>query len=122
MESMQTVRRAILLTLLVAAAAFSERPPRGQAGDGIWFRNAVLAESPTFDACNAHQPGNGEYHYHDNPVCLRLQLNDNLEKQGGAYREKPAPWRHSPILGWAYDGYPIYGPYAYSNPQDSTSP
>ena len=23
---------------------------------------------------------------------------------------------HSPILGWAYDGNPIYGPYGYSNP------
>ena len=22
---------------------------------------------------------------------------------------------HSPIIGWAYDGNPIYGPYAYSN-------
>ena len=29
---------------------------------------------------------------------------------------------HSPILGYAYDGNPIYGPYAYSNPVDSTSP
>ena len=24
--------------------------------------------------------------------------------------------RHSPIIGWAYDGCPIYGPYAYENP------
>ena len=22
---------------------------------------------------------------------------------------------HSPIIGWAYDGNPIYGPYGYSN-------
>ena len=28
---------------------------------------------------------------------------------------------HSPIIGWAYDGNPIYGPYGYSNPMDSTS-
>lgn len=28
---------------------------------------------------------------------------------------------HSPILGYAYDGNPIYGPYGYSNPVDSTS-
>ena len=28
---------------------------------------------------------------------------------------------HSPIIGWAYDGNPIYGPYAYSNPEDETS-
>ena len=29
---------------------------------------------------------------------------------------------HSPIIGWAYDGNPIYGPYGYSNPEDNTSP
>jgi len=28
--------------------------------------------------------------------------------------------RHSPIIGWAYDGNPIYGPYGYSNPQGGT--
>ena len=27
----------------------------------------------------------------------------------------------SKIIGWAYDGNPIYGPFAYSNPQDSNS-
>jgi len=27
------------------------------------------------------------------------------------------PTSHSPILGWAYDGNPIYGPYGYSDPQ-----
>ena len=26
---------------------------------------------------------------------------------------------HSPIIGWAYDGNPIYGPYGYSNPSNS---
>jgi len=28
---------------------------------------------------------------------------------------------HSPIIGWAFDGNPIYGPFGYSNPSDSTS-
>ena len=28
---------------------------------------------------------------------------------------------HSPIIGWAYDGNPIYGPYAYSDPSDIQS-
>ena len=23
--------------------------------------------------------------------------------------------RHSPIIGWAYDGNPIYGPYGFAN-------
>ena len=29
---------------------------------------------------------------------------------------------HSPIIGWAYDGNPIYGPYGHSIPNDTTSP
>jgi hypothetical protein len=36
---------------------------------------------------------------------LRLSLNDD-----GA--------QHSPIIGWAYDGNPIYGAYGYTNPED----
>jgi hypothetical protein len=29
--------------------------------------------------------------------------------------------QHSPIIAWAYDGNPIYGPYGYSDPVDSSS-
>ncbi len=29
--------------------------------------------------------------------------------------------KHSPIIGWAYDGNPIYGPNGYSDPEDSDS-
>lgn len=29
---------------------------------------------------------------------------------------------HSPIIGWSYDGYPIYGPYGYSDPENTNSP
>ena len=28
---------------------------------------------------------------------------------------------HSPIIGWAYDGNPIYGPYGYNDPLDQNS-
>jgi len=88
-------------------------------GDGIWRRDAKYGESVTFDPCNAHQPGGGEYHYHVNPVCLRYQLGDNIQKLGSTdlvpnYTEKTTGLAHSPILGYAYDGYPIYGPYGYS--------
>jgi len=29
--------------------------------------------------------------------------------------------KHSPIVGWAYDGNPIYGPYGYSDPENINS-
>ena len=30
--------------------------------------------------------------------------------------------QHSPIIGWAYDGNPIYGPFGYSDTQNTASP
>lgn len=104
------------------------QPPPGpmQRGDGIWIRNAYYGELQTFDRCFGHQPGNGQYHHHVQPLCLRAQLNDNLEtvrvgRTGTIYREKSSGWVHSPILGWSFDGHPIYGPYGYSNPASATS-
>lgn len=118
--------------------------PQGQpTGDGIWQRDANYAEEATFDHANAHQPGNGEYHYHTNPVALRAQLGDNIEFTGSTnyfphdhvdtsnhthsndedlnYEELQSGWHHSPIIGWAKDGFPIYGPYGYSDPNDASS-
>jgi YHYH protein len=92
------------------------REATGAGGNGIWMRNAQFVESPTFDKSNAHQPGNGEYHYHSSPNALRAQLGDNIQGDSNTgYSESMSAPTHSPILGWAYDGYPIYGPYGYSN-------
>ena len=97
-------------------------PPGGQTG-AIWVRNAVPVEGPTFDKSNAHQPPMGTYHYHSNPLGLRYQLNDNVsyERANDSYKEDTSKLHHSPILGWAYDGYPIYGPYGYAEPTKPTS-
>tara|TARA_B100000902_G_scaffold126880_2_gene126337 strand:- start:33579 stop:43895 length:10317 start_codon:yes stop_codon:yes gene_type:complete len=52
-----------------------------------------------------------------NPKALRVQLNDNLNSAD----TEPAVKTHSPILGFAYDGNPIYGPFSYENPLDVSS-
>ena len=57
---------------------------------------------------------------------MHAQLDDNVVvvsagRLGTQYGEKTSGWTHSPILGWAFDGYPVYGPYGYSNPQDAKS-
>ena len=41
----------------------------------------------------------------------------DLERVNGLEDENTS---HSPILGWAYDGSPIYGPYGYQNPDGGT--
>ena len=67
---------------------------------GVWNRNALYYEGASFDACLGHPAPNGEYHNHVNPTCLYNDA-DSLN--------------HSPIIGYAFDGFPIYGAYAYTN-------
>ena len=49
------------------------------------------------------------------PRQLRLQLKDNIEVDGTGALSELTKLEHSPIVGWAYDGAPIYGPYGYSS-------
>lgn len=88
-----------------------------------WWRDALAVEVVTFDPGFAHQPGiNGQYHYHAEPKALRYQLGDNMQATYDStnhtytYTEDTSALHHSPILGWSYDGFPIYGPYGYASP------
>ena len=56
----------------------------------------------------------GEYGHMFNPKALRFILEDNISD---SYAELN-PTKHSPILGWAYDGHPIYGPYGFEDPEN----
>jgi hypothetical protein len=95
-----------------------------QSGQGIWSRDAYVNESQTFDPALAHQPPSGQYHYHANPIGLRYLLGDHIDFNSATkiYSESTAPvTQHSPILGWVRDGFPIYGPYGYSNATNPAS-
>lgn len=52
-----------------------------------------------------------------NPKKLRYSLGDNIN---AILNESPSG-EHSKIIGFAYDGNPIYGPYAYEDPSDPQS-
>jgi hypothetical protein len=94
------------------------------AGTGYWNRDAYVNEGPTFDPGNAHQQNTGVYHYHASPVALRYLLGDHVDYDPATktYVESAGmPARHSPILGWVADGFPIYGPYGYSVSNDAGS-
>lgn len=59
------------------------------------------------DSNNAHvQPG-GAYHYHSIPTGLLELLSGGKEKVV--------------LLGWAADGFPIYGPWGYRTPSNTNS-
>jgi hypothetical protein len=96
---------------------------QGGANGGYWNRDAYVNERVTFDPNNAHQAG-GQHHYHANPPGLRYLLGDHVDFDpvSKAYPESTsAPTKHSPILGWVSDGWPVYGPYGYSISNDASS-
>ena len=97
------------------------RPQTAFNGDGVWNRDAYVNESVTFDPANAHQAG-PNHHYHANPPGLRFLLGGSVDYNPATntYTESPNG-KHSPILGWARDGIPIYGPYGFSDPLDTNS-
>lgn len=53
---------------------------------------------------------------------MRHQLGDSIDydPETNRYTEN-FNGHHSPILGWVSDGYPVYGPYGYTDPNDPTS-
>lgn len=98
------------------------RSPQGVRGDRVWNRDAYVNEGVTFDRGNAHQAGS-HYHYHANPVGLRHLLGDSVDYDPETNRyTETFNGQHSPILGWVRDGYPVYGPYGYSHPNNPESP
>lgn len=72
----------------------------------VWHQNAIVVEGPSFDNCLGHPAPNGEYHHHLNPTCLYNDA-DSLN--------------HSPIIGYAFDGFPVYGAYGYSSASSVSS-
>jgi hypothetical protein len=61
------------------------------------------------DVSHAHVQPTGKYHYHGLPTGLI----DSVEVESG---------KHSPLIGWAADGFPMYAVYGYSNPKNANSP
>ncbi|MFN0077948.1 MAG: sulfatase-like hydrolase/transferase [Prosthecobacter sp.] len=105
------------------ANAADARPNTAFTGDGIWNRDGDHNEGPTFDPAGAHQASN-TYHNHGQPIGLRYQLGDHVDYNAttNRYTESTAPvTQHSPIVGWAQDGLPVYGPYGYSDPDSAAS-
>lgn len=81
--------------------------PIGTALNGVVFfnpfemggMNAVEGYSEVWlDSCCGHPQQEGVYHYHKYPSCVKSPFPDDGKQ-------------HSPIIGFAWDGFPVYGPY-----------
>ena len=76
--------------------------PIGIAINGVVFFNPFDANSQDatdmMDRCCGHPNPMGVYHYHKYPICVNSPWADEGKE-------------HSPLIGFAFDGYPVYGPY-----------
>lgn len=91
--------------------------PGGPAASMSWNRDAIVAEKAGFDCSKGH-PAMGNYHHHQNPSAFDLDLNVisnvcTLYDAEGLYAIDSTV--HSPLIGFSYDGYPVYGAYGYKN-------
>jgi hypothetical protein len=77
--------------------------PIGVAVNGVVFFNpfdesAVVDAVWRLDRCCGHPSPTYEYHYHKYPSCVNTPWADDGEE-------------HSTLIGFAFDGFPVYGPY-----------
>jgi len=77
--------------------------PIGVAVNGVVFFNPFdhIADADAvwrLDRCCGHPAPNKQYHYHKYPACVKSPWADDGEQA-------------SPVIGFALDGYPVYGPY-----------
>ncbi|HZG01140.1 MAG TPA: YHYH protein [Chitinophagales bacterium] len=71
---------------------------------GVWNQNAIFNEGASFDDCLGHPTQTGEYHHHLNPTCLY----DHTDSSA-----------HAPVIGYAFDGFPVYGAYGFADADGS---
>ncbi len=81
---------------------------QGDPASGWQYEPQGGAINLGLDSSNAHVQPNGAYHYHGIPHGLVEKLSGGSPKMV--------------LVGWAADGFPIYGPWAYSDPNDAASP
>jgi hypothetical protein len=76
--------------------------PIGIALNGVVFFNPFDADiqdaTDLMDRCCGHPSPRNQYHYHKYPVCVKSPFIDEGND-------------HSPLIGFALDGFPVYGPY-----------
>lgn len=97
-----------MIGLLLNGVAIDSRGNNSSYNNlGIWNGDVGLTEINSLDErFNGHAAMDQRYHTHATPYYLDLT----------------SATEHSNLVGFAYDGYPIYGPKGYSDPMDETSP
>ena len=122
----------------IAATAINRRPKTGPVGisavglyffgpnlgvavsgknNTIWNINSVVADITGTDIYGGVTDSNGQYNYTTGKF-IASDAWQNIPGFLGSYVQEDG---HSKILGWAIDGYPIYGPFGYADPESNVS-
>lgn len=119
--------------LLNGVPIFNAEDAMSYNGQGIWLRNAVYWENGGMDCSKGHPAPNmgggglmsGRYHHHQNPTPFNTSdvlLSSVCTQYPSPGFYTPDPAQHAPMLGYAFDGFPIYGCFGHSDPLDAASP
>jgi len=82
----------------------------------VWHQNGGFFELDGFDCAGGH-PAMGQYHHHLVPAPFSDAPDPASDVCTGFPSEGLIaldPTVHSPLIGFAFDGYPIYGPFGFS--------
>jgi hypothetical protein len=80
--------------------------------------NQTAATGRIFSGCCGHPQLSGAYHYHKYPTCLRFLKGDVWQSEKEKCDELDtliSSGGHSPLIGFALDGWPVYGPVGWKD-------
>lgn len=107
--------------LINGVVIFNAQDAFSYNNQGIWHQNGGFFENDGFDCAKGH-PAMGQYHHHQVPT----RFDDSLEPTSDVCSDFPSdalftldPGQHSPLIGFAFDGYPIYGPFGFASADGS---
>ena len=99
-----------------------------QVPSGLRFNKVFFSDYFRLDPCGGEVVLDRSYRYLNGKfltTCWNnsLLINSNAYYSGTSYNNNyfRHPDGHSKIVGFCFDGYPLYGPYGYTNPTSSAS-
>lgn len=101
-------------------ALYTPKSTKSWNDGGEWHYNNGTIEDYNELATYSHSTVGGLFHYHAvSPEVVGL-VDGVIEDEDGVLKWDTTT--HSPIIGWAFDGLPIYGPYGYRQYSSSNTP
>jgi len=87
-------------------------PEDGPGGDAVAGNEGAYEEDRQhvwLGLCHGHSGPGGEYHYHADGNCIHWHPEEEETWLNYSMESSRTVTEHSPIVGFALDGYPIYG-------------